>query len=284
MAADPTGVPLRDELQSFDLFVFDLDGVVYRGPEVIPGAVETIQALRALGKTVAFNTNNSTRTRETYETLLTGMGIPARAGEIYTSAYLVSLHLQEIKAGARVYVVGEAGFQDELRHAGFTVVNDAPDLADVIRSVDFVVAGLDRGFEYAKLKWALWAVQAGATFFASNDDPTLPMPDGDHPGAGTMVAAIANCTGAPPSDIIGKPNPNGLELLSRQYGVPPGHAVMVGDRIETDILAGNRAGFYTVFCAETGARSEADLARFPDPGYQPDLVLPSIREFLVHEE
>ncbi|MHA1732226.1 MAG: HAD-IIA family hydrolase [Promethearchaeota archaeon] len=271
---------LRGELQPFDLFVFDLDGVVYRGPEVIPGALETIGALRSAGKRVAFNTNNSSRTREAYVEVLAGLGIEADVTEVFTSAYLVALRLGELTPGGSVFLVGQRGFRDELEGAGFSVVNDSPDVADVVDGVDFVVVGWDNEFDYEKLTLAKWGVDGGAKFIASNDDATLPHPGRDLPGAGTMVAAISTCVGKPPDEVIGKPNPRGLELVSKRFGVPPARSVMVGDRLETDILAGNRAGFFTVFTCETGARTRADLGMFGEADYDPDLVVPSIREFL----
>lgn len=272
---------LIETLEPFDLFVFDLDGVVYKGPEVIPGAVETIQALRDAGKRLTFNTNNSSRTRETYVEVLAGMGIPASQDDIFTSAYLVSLRLQELKSGATVYLVGQKGFLEELRIGGFKVLNEGPELEDLINSIDFVAVGWDNEFNYRKLTLAKWAIDGGARFIASNDDRTLPNPGRDLPGAGTMVAAISTCTGKSPDEIVGKPNPRGLELVCRRFQTEPRRSVMVGDRLETDILAGNRAGFFTIFTSDTGARNKEDLALFPDPEYQPKLVIPSIKDMLV---
>lgn len=286
------GARLVAPLRNYDLFVFDLDGVIYRGAQVVEGAKETLDALRRCGKLVAFNTNNSTRTRRNYVSLLAHFGIETRELEVFTSAYLACLRLRELKPGATVFVVGERGFVEELRSAGFRVANDDPDLKDSLAPspqggrfpsatpvVDFVVAGLDRKFDYDKLRLASWAIMAGAQFFASNEDPTLPVPGGFDPGAGAMVAAISTVVGRRPAEVLGKPNPAGLTALARQFSVTPDRCVMVGDRLATDVVAGNRAGFFTVLSCETGANDAEDARNAPDDEHRPDLLLPSVAHF-----
>ena len=245
-------------------YILDLDGVVYRGRTVIPGACESIGRLRSSGSRVVFLTNNATRTRESIALRLEDMGIPCNAGDVISSAYATSVYIKEKYGSSTIYPVGEQGLVEELERAGHTI-NE--------QDADYVVAGLDREFTYEKLTRALDLLMNGARFIATNNDAMLPNEYGFLPGAGSMVAAIQAASGVVP-DVVGKPNKPIMDVLLKEYGLKIEECVMVGDRLETDILAGIRAGMRTVLVL-TGASGKEDIE---SSGICPDNVLDSIAD------
>ena len=182
-------------------YVFDLDGVIYRGMEPQPHSREIIAALKAAGHTVRYFTNNSAQTRPNYSAKLTNMGIPTSIDEIMTSSYATALYLQDKGVtGGTAYKVGGAGIFEELEAIGIRVLSDDEDMD---AEIDFVVVGLDRKFNYDKLMRAQNAILNGAQFIATNADPTFPMESGTLlPGGGCMVAAVRTATDVEPV-IIG---------------------------------------------------------------------------------
>ncbi|MGC8784366.1 MAG: HAD-IIA family hydrolase [Armatimonadota bacterium] len=257
---------------SLRLYIFDLDGVIYRGEEPMPCAAETIQRLREEGKMVRFLTNNSALTREAYVRRLTGMGIPCKEEDFMTSAYATALYLQSQGAeGKRVFIVGEEGIYEELRRVGMRVVVDPEE-----EGADYVVAGIDRDFTYDKLRRAHFAIRHGARFIATNRDATYPAAGGKIvPGGGAIVAAIATCTGVEPL-VIGKPNTYSMELLLRRCNVSPQEAVLVGDRLDTDVLVGKRLGLHTVLVL-TGVTDEEAVRSAPEE-MLPERVIHTLAE------
>lgn len=250
------------------LVVFDLDGVVYLGNTPIPGAVETIAWLRESGYTVKFCTNNATRSRQHYAEKLSGMGIPSVQSDVINSAYAAGLCLKRRgKMPFTVYPVGEEGMRIELSAAGATVLERVEDGTPV----DFVVVGLDRTFTYQKLQMAYDAIVSGAEFIATNRDATAPMEDKNIPGGGTMVVAVETAAGKPPVAVIGKPEPTMLQLLITEAGVTPDATLFVGDRLETDVLCGRRAGTRTA-CVLTGIATEEEAKNAP-PEMRPDVII-----------
>lgn len=245
-------------------YILDLDGVVYHGRTVIPGACESIDRLRSSGSRVVFLTNNATRTREDIASRLKDMGIPCSAGDVISSAYATSVYIKEKYGSSTIYPVGEQGLVEELKRAGHTING---------LDADYVVAGLDREFTYEKLAWALDLLMNGAGFIATNTDAMLPTEHGFLPGAGSMVAAIQAASGVVP-DVVGKPNKPIMDVLLKEYGLKNEECVMVGDRLETDILAGIRAGMRTVLVL-TGASGIGDIG---SSVIRPDTVLDSIAD------
>lgn len=252
--------------------IFDLDGVVYRGETALPAAVTTLNRLAADGHSLFYLTNNATRARDDYARKLVRLGIPCDLGQVMTSAYATALFLAaEGSAGRRAFVVGEQGLVAELEAVGLKVVP-----VEAEERVDYVVVGLDKGFTYAKLERAYREIMGGAAFIATNRDPTYPLEEGrEIPGGGTMVAAIECAVGQPPR-VIGKPEPFALERILRQSSTAKGEAVLVGDRLDTDILAGRRAGVRTVL-ALTGVTSREQAAAAP-PNQRPDHVIETLAE------
>jgi 4-nitrophenyl phosphatase len=236
-------------------YVFDLDGVIYRGNELQPQAKEIIFSLRSLGHNVRFFTNNAAKSRETYVSKLASLGIPTPIEEIMTSSYATALYFVEINAiGKTVYRIGEMGMAKELEDVGMKVIYD---LDEPDAHIDFVVVGLDRDFHYRKLARAQCAILQGANFIATNEDATFPVEGGMLlPGGGCMVDAVRTATSVEPF-VIGKPETYAFDKILNMTNTLPERAIMVGDRLDTDILVGNRAGAESVLVL-TGVSSRAD--------------------------
>lgn len=262
-----TGVFSR--LSEARLFVFDMDGCLIRGKRVLPGATALTKRLRPR-RLLRVMTNNSTRTPHQYARKLRGMGFAISAGEVMTSAVATAIFLRQRHGSLTCMVIGERGIQQALAREGHQVY---PAELRWSRKVDAVVVGQDRGFTYRKLLAAQQAVQHGARFIATNRDVTFPVEGGCYPGGGSLVACLEAAAQTRPT-VIGKPAVHMLRLIEAETGVPPGEAVMVGDRIETDVLAGRRAGWLTVL-VETGVHTREDL-RGKAP--RPDLVVPDLIE------
>jgi phosphoglycolate/pyridoxal phosphate phosphatase family enzyme len=258
--------------QAFARFVFDLDGVIWRGNVAIPGAPQTVRALRDAGKRVAFVTNNSGLTGERYAKKLSDMGAGGAVEEIVSSAdATASLMQREIPGlrGRAVMIVGGEGLRVALEPLGVRIVE-----GEEARDASVVVVGIDRKLSYDKLKVATLAIRAGATFVASNTDATYPIAEGLIPGAGAIVAALVTATGVQPL-VAGKPQPTLLEVAGKRLGGTP--ALMIGDRVDTDILAAQAAGWPSALVL-TGATSVPDLAA---AAAWPDFLLRKLSDLLA---
>jgi HAD superfamily hydrolase (TIGR01450 family) len=246
----------------------DLDGTVYLGEALVPGAAEAIAALRADGRRVVFLSNKPLQTRAEYAAKLTRLGVAAEAEDVINSSLVLARHLATLDAGAPVFVIGEPPLVAELAAHGFEVRQD--------ERVRWVVIAFDRTFDYAKLNTALQAVRRGARLIATNPDRTCPVEGGEIPDCAGMMAAVEAVTGETVSVIVGKPSPIILEVALARLGVDARDAAIVGDRIETDIVMGKRLGLATVLVLSGVTRANdprvAEIA--------PDLVLPSIRDLI----
>jgi HAD superfamily hydrolase (TIGR01450 family) len=251
-------------------WLFDLDGTIYRGDHLIPGADATIAALRAAGRRVVFLSNKPLETRADYARKLTELGIPTTAAEVVNSSLVLARYLALLDPGAPVFVIGEPTLIAELRAHGFEVRPD--------HRVRWVVIAFDRTFDYAKLDTALQAVRrSDARLIATNPDRTCPTEDGEIPDCAGMIAAVEAVTGRSVEAIVGKPSPIILEVALAALGVTADDAVIVGDRIETDMVMGKRLGLATVLVL-SGVTVSAD-PRIAEVA--PDVVLPSVKELLV---
>ena len=234
---------LIDELKDTELAIFDLDGVVYRGDALIPNADKVIKELKKLSIKVVYNSNNSTATRQTYVERLDRFNIRSKMDDFYTSASITSAEITKLKQNAKIFVIGEKGLRTELQSLGHKIITKPKDY----KEIDFVIVGLDRDFKYSDLAIAQKCILEGnAQFYATNADSTLPVARGLKPGAGVMVNALKTCTGKEPVKIFGKPEPFGIEMILNDTKISTEHAVIFGDRLNTDILAGNRAGIKTI--------------------------------------
>jgi len=250
-------------------WLFDLDGTIYLGDALIPGAERVIAALRGDGRRVAFLSNKPLQTREDYARKLTALGVPAAADDVINSSLVLARHLAVLDPGAPVFVIGEPPLIAELRAGGFEVRRD--------HRVRWVVIAFDRTFDYAKLHVALQAVRGGARLIATNPDRTCPTEDGEIPDCAGMIAAVEAVTGQTVEIVVGKPSPIILEVALARLGVTAADCVIVGDRLETDIVMGKRHGLATVLVLSGITR--AGDPRIAEIG--PDAVLPSVRELIT---
>jgi glycerol-1-phosphatase len=247
--------------QAFQRFVLDLDGVVWTGDEPVAGAPETIRSLRDAGKRLAFVTNNSSQTPESYAKKLADVGAQGEESEIVTSADAVARLMESrIPAlrGRMAYVIGGPGLFERVKEVGVRI-SDGADPTEC----SIVVVGWDRELTYEKLRIATLAIRAGASFVASNADATYPTPEGLWPGCGAIVAALQTATAVEPM-IAGKPQPLMLEVARERVGGTP--ALMIGDRIETDVAAAQAVGWPSalVFTGATGVPELAIASAWPD--------------------
>lgn len=260
--------------------IFDLDGTIYLGEVALPGAVETCHALRRRGMRLLFVSNKPLADREAYADKLTRLGIPAGKDDVITSTHVMGLYLKRTAPALRLYVIGEEKTRDELRGHGLTVVNDFidQDPREVIdpAGIDAVVVAFDRTLDYRKLNTAYQALMRGAHFYATNADKTCPVPGGAVPDAGATIKALEHSTGRALELVAGKPSPLMLKEANETLQLPPERCIMVGDRLETDMLMGVEAGMHTalVLTGATG-REEAAISAI-----KPDFILDSLAELL----
>lgn len=250
-------------------WLLDLDGTVYRGERLLPGAAEAVAALRAAGRRVVFLTNKPLQTRAQYAAKLTRLGIPTDPAAVVTASLVLARHLAARDPGAPVFVIGEPPLLDELGAHGLDVRPGPP--------VRWVVIAFDRTFDYAKLDRALQAVRGGARLIATNPDRTCPTEAGEIPDCAGMIAAVEAVTGRRVEAVVGKPSPIMVEAALAALGLPAADCVMVGDRLETDIAMGRAAGLATVLVL-SGVTAAGD-PRIAEVG--PDAVVASLGDLVV---
>ena len=256
---------------AYQAFILDLDGVLFRGDQAIPAAAPTIDALRSAGKQVAFLTNNSARTPEQVAAKLGSLGIRASEEEVVTSAQATADLLKREGPGSTVYVIGQDGVRTALAAAGLELID-----GDASRS-DFVVVGWDGDVTYEALRRATVLVRGGARLVATNADASYPAPGGElWPGAGAILAAVETASGRR-ATVVGKPNPPLFETAVARLGTR--EALMVGDRLETDIAGAAAAGLDAALVL-SGVSEAADLL---DHGVLPLAVLPDVGGLVVQE-
>jgi 4-nitrophenyl phosphatase len=260
------------------LLLVDLDGVLYRGSDPVPGIAALLARRAALGDDVVYVTNNSMWYREEYVERIAGMGAPVTGDQIVSSPRATALYLRDHEPSVRhVLTVGAGGMDRELADAGFRVTR-AGDAGELIRGdgvegtdggngweaagrPDAVVVGLDPKIDYLRLSVATDCVRAGALFIATNRDPGYPTERAIRPGAGSIVAAVETASGVTPVSI-GKPEPYLLEEAARAVGRDAGEAIMIGDGLTTDIAAAIAVGARSVLML-TGVTSRAMLDDAP---------------------
>jgi glycerol-1-phosphatase len=247
--------------EAFQGVVFDLDGVIYLGEQVVPAAPAALDQVRGLGVRIAFVTNNSYRPPDLVVERLNRLGVKAAAAEVLTSAQATVRLLggREGLEGVRVMVVGGPGLRQALEAAGARLVDAWP-------NAQVVAVGFDPDLTYAKVRDATLAIRAGARFVGSNPDTTLPTPEGFWPGAGATLALLRASTGVRP-EVAGKPERALLEEAAAAIGAGP--YLMVGDRVDTDLDGAHRLGWSTALVLSGITR----LADLPDLVTAPDQVL-----------
>ena len=258
--------------------IIDMDGVLWHGNQPLPGLAEFFATLRELQLPFVLATNNASLTQQQYIDKLAGMNVPVAPAEILTSSMATARYLKENlpQSQRRVYVIGEAGLTEPLQKQGFTLTDlyqvNQPEKGINDEGADIVVSGLDRKLTWDKLATATLNIRAGAAFYATNADTTLPTELGEVMGNGGVLAALTAATGQTPT-VIGKPEPILYQQAFEILGTDQHNTIAIGDRLNTDILGAVNAGMRSLMVL-TGVSSEADLA---DIDYAPDWILSDIR-------
>lgn len=254
-------------LHNIRYLLIDLDGVIYEGNTPLPGAIELFRFMRGRGIQFRLVTNNSSRTRQMYVDKLAALGINVAEDDVFTSGMATARYMATIApAGTHVMVIGETGLIMALKEAGFVVNGDHP---------EYVVAGFDSFVNYEKLKNACLAIsKGGARFIAANPDQYIPTEVGRLPGCGAISAFITACTDVRPH-VVGKPEKEILDLALESMCGDKQHAALIGDRLDTDILGGHKAGITSILVL-TGVTALEDLERSE---IKPDYVFSTLRDF-----
>lgn len=243
-------------------FLIDMDGVIYRGGELIEGAALFIEQLQAQRIPFLFLTNNSQRTRRDVATRLQRMGINVGEQHVFTCAVATARFLAQQLPGGTAYVIGEGGLLQALHTNGYSVVDHDP---------DYVVVGEGRAFTFEMFETAVRMIQKGAKLIATNLDPNCPTQHGIRPGCGAIVAMLETATGIR-AFSVGKPSPVMMRTARKELGLATAETTIIGDTMETDILGGVQMGYRTILVLSGGTRAE-DLSRF---AYRPDMIVESI--------
>lgn len=244
----------------------DLDGTVYRGDRLVPGAAEGIRTLRAAGVDVLFLSNKAIQRREDYVDKLARLGVQATRDRVVNSGWVTARYVADTYPDSEALVVGEDPLVQEFGRAGVETTRTSPG--------DLVVASMDREFTYEKLDLALSTLVDGAPFLATNPDRTCPTENGAVPDAAGMIGAIEGVTGRDPDAVLGKPSETMVETALSAVDAEPAACLVVGDRLETDVQMGERAGMTTALVL-SGVTDRETLA---DAEIQPDHVLETLAD------
>lgn len=239
--------------------LLDMDGVLVRGRQPVAGSVEYVAELVAAGRPFQVFTNNSAFTPEDHAEHLRSVGFPVEPEHVYTSALATARYVEIQKPGSTAYVIGEHGLADALRGADCRITDVAP---------DFVVLGDTMSYRYEQIVTGVHLIAQGARFLATNPDVNCPTERGLRPACGAMAALIEKATGRQPY-FLGKPNPFMVRGALERLGARAADTIMVGDRMDTDIVAGLESGLKTALVL-TGATARADVECFP---FRPDHVV-----------
>ena len=245
-------------------FLVDMDGVIYRGSELIPGAKDFIERLLEEHVPFLFLTNNSQRTRRDVAIKLTRMGIDITERHVFTCAMATARFLAKQKPHGTAYVIGEGGLLQALHENGYAVVDKSP---------DYVVVGEARTITLEMLERAVDLILGGAKLIGTNLDPNCPTSTGTRPGCGATLAYLEAATGKK-AFSLGKPSPVMLRMARKELALTTSQTIMIGDTMETDILGGVQMGYRTVLVL-SGGTQRSDLQNF---AYCPGLVLRSVAE------
>jgi NagD protein len=245
-------------------YLIDMDGVIYRGGELIPGAEAFIEELQTQRIPFLFLTNNSQRTQRDVATRLRRLGIGVEEEHVFTCALATARFLAQQKPGGTAYVIGEGGLLTALHNHGYAIVDRDP---------DYVVLGEGRTFTFEMAEAALNMIRGGAKLVATNLDPHCPTRDGSRPGCGALVALLEAASGVR-AFSVGKPSPVMMRAARKELGLSAEQTVMIGDTMETDILGGVQLGYKTVLVLSGGTSREA----LADYAYRPDKVVDSIAD------
>jgi NagD protein len=245
-------------------YLIDMDGVLVRGKTLVPGADAFIELLKERGLEFLVLTNNPQYTQDELSRRLEGIGLRIEPRRIFTSAMATASFLKTQKSNGKVFVIGESGLTGPLHDAGFVITDIEP---------TYVVLGETRAYDIHHITTAIRLIERGARFIATNPDPSGPGDGGLEPACGAMAALIEKATGMTPF-FIGKPNPLMMRTALNYLGVHSEETVMIGDRMDTDIVAGVESGMETILVL-SGVTGLADMDRHP---YQPSRIATSVAE------
>ncbi|XP_062226025.1 phosphoglycolate phosphatase 1A, chloroplastic-like [Phragmites australis] len=281
-------------IDSVETFIFDCDGVIWKGDKLIDGVPETLDLLRSKGKRLVFVTNNSTKSRKQYGKKFETLGLSVDEEEIFASSFAAAAYLQSIDfpEDKKVYVIGEEGILKELELAGFQYLGGPTDGDKKIelkpgyymehdKDVGAVVVGFDRYFNYYKVQYGTLCIREnpGCLFIATNRDAVTHLTDAQEwAGGGSMVGAVLGSTKQEPL-VVGKPSTFMMDYLAKKFGITTSQICMVGDRLDTDILFGQNGGCKTLLVL-SGVTSLQTL-QSPDNSIQPDFYTNQISDFLT---
>lgn len=251
----------------YEGYILDLDGTVYRGERLIPGAREKVAWLRGHGRRVVFLSNKPLEPRAAYAAKLTRLGIPTPPEDVINSTQAMMRYLRTHHPGARLFVIGEEAMLAELREAGFHLTRE-------IGEIEVVVAAFDTTLDYDKLNVAHQALIRGARFLATNADRTCPVEGGEIPDCAGVIAFLEATTGRCVEAVVGKPSPHMVDAAAERLGVPLERCLMVGDRLATDMAMGRSAGIDHALVL-TGVTTPQALA---ESDARPTYVLESIAD------
>lgn len=263
-------------ISRYTTFLFDCDGVLWQGTHLLPQSKETLEYLRGLGKRLIFVTNNSTKSRQAYSKKFRDLGLDVKPTEIFGSSYSSAVYLDKVAKmpkDRKVLVVGEKGLEEELQEVGYTTVGGTDpsfvtaefDESRVVRdpSIGCVLSGLDTKINYFKLAYAQQQLlDPQVIFLATNIDSTFPSHGKILPGAGTIIQAVATCSGRTPEAALGKPSKSMMDCIKAAYDLDPETSIMVGDRLNTDMEFGHSGGMSTLFVL-SGIDNEERMAKSP---------------------
>ncbi|KAG9149181.1 hypothetical protein Leryth_003182 [Lithospermum erythrorhizon] len=280
-------------IDSVETFIFDCDGVIWKGDKLIDGVPETLDMLREKGKRLVFVTNNSTKSRKQYGKKFETLGLNVGEEEIFASSFAAAAYLKSIDfpKDKKVYVVGEDGILKELELAGYQYLGGPDDggkkieltpgfMMEQDKSVGAVVVGFDRYFNYYKVQYATLCIREnpGCLFIATNRDAVTHLTDAQEwAGGGSMVGAILGSTQREPL-VVGKPSTFMMDYLANEFGIQKSQICMVGDRLDTDILFGQNGGCKTLLVL-SGVTS-LPMLQNPSNAIQPDFYTNKISDFL----
>jgi NagD protein len=247
-------------------YLMDMDGVLLREDRPIPGAEEFINRLQELGRRYLVLTNNSIYTPRDLSARLARIGLDVPPEAIWTSALATARFLDYQRPDGTAFVIGEAGLTTALHEVGYVLAERDP---------DYVVLGETRSYSLGRITQAIRLIVAGARFIATNPDPTGPTPDGIVPATGSVAALISRATGVAPY-FVGKPNPLMMREALRAIDAHSQSTVMIGDRMDTDVVAGMEAGMDTILVL-TGITSREEAELFP---YRPSRIVDSIADLV----
>ena len=245
----------------------DMDGVIVREDHLVPGADRFVARLRETGHPFLILTNNSMYTGRDLAARLARMGLQVEAGCIWTSAMATAKFLAGQRPAGTAFVIGETGLTTALYEAGYTQAESDP---------DYVVLGETRTYSFERISRAIQLIAAGARFIATNPDPTGPSPAGPLPATGSVAALISAATGVQPY-FIGKPNPLMIRSALRQIGAHSESTVMIGDRMDTDIVTGLEAGLETILVLTGITEAEEHAQRY---SYLPTRIVASVADLV----